>query len=289
MSELNLNIIAEKINDSVPSTHKLFEAKDYEGIVNLAKMQAEEGAAYIDVNIGLQSPELMAQLVEMIQKEVSVPLSIDSPDVNILKAGLKAYDREKAGGKMALINSISELRMEILELPAIQEVKFILLCTERETDGDMKANDTAEEIFETALSLSREVKAKCSYITNDDLFFDPGIAPVGADMSGMTNATIDAVQMIHDCEELKGCHMSVGLSNFSVQLPSRTADGNLVKTPLESAFLTLTNPIGMDHVIGSTKKKFKVLEEEHPALQTVKDILKLDGFDRLMRVQEFYS
>jgi 5-methyltetrahydrofolate corrinoid/iron sulfur protein methyltransferase len=289
MSELNLNIIAEKINDSVPSTHKLFEAKDYDGIVNLAKVQAEEGATYIDVNIGLQNPEIMADLVTRIQEVVSVPLSIDSPDINILKAGLSAYKREKADGKMALINSISELRMEILELPSIQPVKFILLCTERETDGNMKANDKAEDIFETALSLSRAVKAKCSYITNDDLFFDPGIAPLGADMSGMTNATIDAVQMIHDCEELKGCHMSVGLSNFSVQLPSRTAEGNLVKTPLESAFLTLTNPIGMDHVIGSTKKKFKILDAEHPALQTVQDVLKLDSFDRLMRVQEFYS
>lgn len=289
MSELNLNIIAEKINDSVPSTHKLFEAKDYDGIVNLAKVQAEEGATYIDVNIGLQDPGIMADLVKRIQKEVSIPLSIDSPDINILRAGLEAYDKEKAGGKMALINSISELRMELLELPSIQPVKFIILCTERETDGEMKANDTAEEIFETALNLSREVKAKCSYITNDDLFFDPGIAPLGADMSGMTNATIEAVKLIHECEELEGCHMSVGLSNFSVQLPSRTAEGDLVKTPLESAFLTLTNPIGMDHVIGSTKKKFKSLHSDHPALQTVQDVLKLDGFDRLMRVQEFYS
>ena len=83
--------------------------------------------------------------------------------------------------------------------------------------------------------------------------------------------------------------MSVGLSNFSVQLPSRTASGDLVKTPLESAFLTLTNPIGMDHVIGSTKKKYRSLEDNHPALVTVKDILKLEGFDRLMRMQEFYS
>ena len=289
MSELNLNIIAEKINDSVPGTHKLFESKDYDGIVKLARVQAEEGATFIDVNIGLQAPEIMADLVKRIQNEVSVPLSLDSPDINILKAGLEVYDKEKSGGKMALINSISELRMEVLELPSIQHVKFILLCTERETDGQMKANEKAEEIFETALNLSRAVKTKCMYITNDDLFFDPGIAPLGADMSGMTNATIDAVKLIHECEELKGCHMSVGLSNFSVQLPTRTAAGNLVKTPLESAFLTLTNPIGMDHVVGSTKKKFKCLDSDHPAMQTVQDILKLDGFNRLMRVQEFYS
>jgi hypothetical protein len=115
------------------------------------------------------------------------------------------------------------------------------------------------------------------------------MGPLGADMNGITNATIDGVRLIHETEELKGCHMSVGLSNFSVQLPSRTAGGDLVKTPLESAFLTITNPLGMDHVIGSTKKKYKFLDDDHPALKTVRDVLELEGFDRLTRIQEFYS
>ena len=289
MADLKLKIIAEKINDSVPGTHKLFEADDFEGIVNLAKTQAEQGAAFIDVNIGPRNPELMSKLVKAIQGIVSVPLCIDSPDFKIQKAGLIAYDPEKAGGQIPLVNSISELRMEFIELAKIQPVKFIVLCTESSVDGNLKPNETGEEIFAAGLRVSAAIKEKCSYLTNDDLFFDPGMGPLGADMNGITNATIDAVKLIHESSELKGCHMSVGLSNFSVQLPSRTASGELVKTPLESAFLTLTNPIGMDHVIGSTKKKYRSLEDNHPALRTVKDILKLEGFDRLMRIQEFYS
>lgn len=289
MAEFNLKIIAEKINDSVPGTHKLFEADDFDGLVALAKTQSEQGASYIDVNIGPRSPELMIKLVKAIQHVVSVPLCIDSPDFEIQKAGLTAYDPEKAGGQKPLMNSISELRMEFIDLAQIQPVKFLVLCTESSVDGNLKPNETGEEIFAAALRVSREIKEKCSYLTNDDLFFDPGMGPLGADMNGATNATIDGVKLIHESEELKGCHMSVGLSNFSVQLPSRTASGDLVKTPLESAFLTLTNPIGMDHVIGSTKKKYKFLEDSHPALETVKDILKLESFDRLMRIQEFYS
>ncbi|MCP4727160.1 MAG: dihydropteroate synthase [bacterium] len=289
MADLNLRIIAEKINDSVPGTHKLFEADDFEGIVNLAIVQANEGAAYIDVNIGPRSPELMAKLVRRIQEVVSVPLCIDSPDFEIQKAGLEAYDREKAGGQMPLLNSISELRMEFIELAKIEEVKFIILCTESSVNGELKTNETGEEIFAAGLRVSAAIKKKCAYITNDDLFFDPGMGPLGADMSGTTKATIDAVKLIHESEDLRGCHMSVGLSNFSVQLPSRTASGDLVKTPLESAFLTLTNPQGMDHVIGSTKKKYKSLEDNHPALLTVQEVLKLEGFDRIMKVQEFYS
>ncbi len=187
------------------------------------------------------------------------------------------------------MNSISELRMEFIELAEIQPIKFLVLCTESSVDGNLKPNETAEDIFAAGLRVSKVIKSKCSYITNDDLFFDPGMGPLGADMNGITNATIDAVKLIHECPDLEGCHMSVGLSNFSVQLPSRTAGGDLVKTPLESAFLTLTNPIGMDHVIGSTKKKYRTLDDGHPALETVKDILKLEGFDRLMRIQEFYS
>ena len=289
MADLNLKIIAEKINDSVSGTHKLFEAEDFEGLVALAKKQADEGASYIDINVGPRSPELMVKLVQAIQNVVSVPLCIDSPDFELQKAGLTAYDPKKAGGAKPLVNSISELRMEFVGLAKIQPVKFIVLCTESSVDGNLKPNETGEEIFAAGLRVSKVIKEKCSYLTNDDLFFDPGMGPLGADMNGITNATIDAVKLIHESEDLQGCHMSVGLSNFSVQLPSRTAGGDLVKTPLESAFLTLTNPIGMDHVIGSTKKKYRNLDDGHPALETVKDILKLEGFDRLMRIQEFYS
>ena len=289
MADLNLKIIAEKINDSVPGTHKLFEAEDFDGLVALAKKQADEGASFIDVNVGPRGPELMTKLVLAIQDVVSIPLCIDSPDLELQKAGLHAYDPSKAGGEKPLVNSISELRMEFIELAKIQPVKFIVLCTESSVNGNLKPNETGEEIAASGLRVSKILKEKCSYLTNDDLFFDPGMGPLGADMNGITNATIDAVKLIHASEELVGCHMSVGLSNFSVQLPSRTAGGDLVKTPLESAFLTLTNPIGMDHVIGSTKKKYRSLEDGHPALETVKDILELEGFDRLMRIQEFYS
>ncbi len=289
MNDFNLKIIAEKINDSVPSTHKLFEADDFEGLVNLAKTQAEQGAAYIDVNIGLRSPDLMGRLVKAIQDVVSVPLCIDSPDIEIQKEGLKAYDPKKAGGRMPLVNSISELRMDFIDLANIQPVKFIVLCTESSIDGNLKPNETGQEIYEAGIRVRKAIMEKCDYITNDDIFFDPGMGPLGADMNGLTNATIDAVKLIHEDPELKGCHMSVGLSNFSVQLPPRTASGGLVRTPLESAFLTLTNPIGMDHVIGSTKKKYKKLDPDHPALKAVTDILELEGFDRLTRLQEFYS
>ncbi len=58
-----LTIIGETINDSVPSTKKLFDAGDIDGILELARSQDEKGAAYIDVNVGPRPPEFMAEMV----------------------------------------------------------------------------------------------------------------------------------------------------------------------------------------------------------------------------------
>ena len=75
-----LTIIGETINDSVPSTKKLFDAGDIPGILEIAKMQDEKGAKYIDVNIGPRPPEFMAEMVAKIQGVTGRPLSIDTPD-----------------------------------------------------------------------------------------------------------------------------------------------------------------------------------------------------------------
>jgi hypothetical protein len=101
--------------------------------------------------------------------------------------------------------------------------------------------------------------------------------------------TVAGIGLIGNHEAFKGCHMSVGLSNFTVQIPSKTQSGALVKTPLENAFLTLTVPRGLDYCVGSTKKKYEFLPEDHPAMIALNDIMKLDGFDVIMRVQEFYN
>ena len=48
-------------------------------------------------------------------------------------------------------------------------------------------------------------------------------------------------------------------------------------------------PLGLDMVIGSVKLPYALLPEGHPALQCFDDCLAAEGFDVLMRVQEFYS
>jgi len=99
MSLPGLTIIGESINDSVPSTHKLYEANDIAGLKELARSQDLGGAAYIDVNVGKRPPEFLAEMVRHVQSVTAKPLSIDTPDPAMAEAALKAYDLHRAGGK----------------------------------------------------------------------------------------------------------------------------------------------------------------------------------------------
>lgn len=290
MSIPGLTIIGESINDSVPSTHTLFEENNIEGIVALAGSQAEKGAAYIDVNIGSRSPGFMAELVRKIQEHVSLPLSIDTPDPEIAAAGLKAYNAERAGNRKPILNSISEARLEMFDLHASQPFVPVLLVTEGlDASGEMVMNKTADQIHGTAKSIVSAARKRIENMTNNQIILDPGIMPIGSDSKGDFKRLIDAMTLIHQDSDLAGVNMSVGLSNFTTMLPSKRADGSPAKSPLESAFLTMAMPLGLNTIIGSVHRKYALLSEDHPAMQCLRDVLKLEGIDVIMRVMKFFS
>jgi cobalamin-dependent methionine synthase I len=285
-----LTIIGESINDSVPSTYTLFEENNIDGVVELARVQAERGAAYIDVNVGSRSPGFMADVVKKIQEHISRPLSIDTPDPEIAAAGLEAYDAERAGNRNPILNSISEERLEMFDIYARQPFIPILLITQGMDDsGEMIMNKTAEQIHATARSMANIAGKRIEHATNDQIILDPGIMPIGSDSKGDFKRLMDAMARIHHDTDLAGVHMSVGLSNFSAMLPSKRGDGSPVKSPLESAFLTMAMPLGLNTVIGSVYRKYVLLNDDDPAMQCLRDVLKLEGVDAIMRVMMYYS
>lgn len=280
----NLTLIGESINDSVPSTHALFEANDLAGITLLAKLQADLGAAYIDVNVGPRPPSFMAEMIRAVQAATAAPLSIDSPDFATAKAGLEAYD---PGRGTPILNSISPLRTEMFGLLAIKPFRPILLASENVKDGVETSCLTAEETHASARLLLEA--AQRHGLAAADCIFDPGIAPLGTDTENNLHRLMGALRLMRDDPAFAGAHFSVGLSNFTVMLPPRRADGTPVKTPLASAFLTRAMPLGLNMIIGSAKLPYALLPEGHPALQCFDDCLAASGFDVLERVQEFYS
>ncbi len=284
-----LTIIGESINDSVPSTKKLFDENDIGGLKALARSQDEKGAAYIDVNVGRRSPEFMALLVREIQSVTRKPLSIDTPDYGIAEAGLAAYDPDRADGRMPILNSVSLLRTEMFDLYRIRPFMPILLVSEHLVNGEPAQSRTASETYGATKEIIAKIKEKGFDIPISHCIVDPGIAPIGTDMEGLLKRVLDSLALIHADPGLAGIHMSVGLSNFTVMLPPKRADGSPVKSPLESAFLTKAMPLGLDTIVGSVARNYCLLDAGHPALVCIEDCLRLDGFEVIGRIREFYS
>lgn len=286
-----LTIIGESINDSVPATKKLFDENDIPGLLELARSQDEKGAAWIDVNVGARPPAFMADLVRRIQSITAKPLSIDTPDPDIAEAGLRAYDPGRTSGQRPILNSISPLRLQMFDLWAARPFIPILMSSERFERGasSANANKTAQETQDTARSLLEEARRRVPGFANGQAIIDPGIAPVASDSEGQLRRVLETLARIHGDPFFAGVHLSVGLSNFTVMLPSKRKDGSPVKGPLESAFLTLAMPLGLDTIIGSTVRKYEILPVGHPALACLEDILKLEGYETLMRLKEFYG
>lgn len=290
MSIPGLTIIGESINDSVPSTHQLFEENNLDGIAELARSQAEKGAVYIDVNVGPRTPAFMAEVVRRIQEHISLPLSIDTPDPAIAEAALDVYDLARANQQEPILNSISEARLEMFDLYRKRPFIPVLLITEGMNNcGEMTLNRTAEEIHATASAMVRTARTRLGSVPNPRLILDPGIMPIGSDSKGDFRRLVNAMRRIHEDTDLAGINMSVGLSNFTAMLPAKRGDGSPAKGPLESAFLTMAMPLGLNFIIGSVKRHYAILCEDDPAMQCLTEVLTLEGVEAVMRIMLYLS
>ncbi len=291
MKKFHLNILGERINPGFKSTRALFDNEDFAGIQALAVKQVEAGAFALNVNVGPRAksdPQFMAEVIRAIQAVVSVPLSFDFPGADVQEVCLKAYDQEKAGGQLPIINSIAETRWDLLGLLKIRPFKVILMGTERLEDGVAKPNKTGTEIAATAKRATLKM-VRDHGMSVSDVYVDISVSALIADTTGMTRATLDGIRLIGSDPDLKGINISGGLSNIGQQLPVNAADGSNLKEQLEFAFLTLAVPSGMNTVLGTPWRAYKPLDDENFVLNTFKGFIDLTGSNALRQVRKFYK
>jgi 5-methyltetrahydrofolate--homocysteine methyltransferase len=177
----------------------------------------------------------------------------------------------------------------MLELLKIQPFKIILMSSERVEDGVGKQNKTADEMWQTTRRMAKAILEGDHGITTDDLIVDTAIGTLSSDTEGLTRASLETVNLINQDPDLKGIHMSGGLSNLSVQLPSKEIDGAPMKLQLENAYLTLAVPNGFDMVLATPWRAYELLPDDNTVLAHFKGIVALDGTDALRRVRKMYK
>lgn len=288
----NLTIIGDKINPGFKSTKLLVDAEDIAGLQALALKQVEAGAAYLDFTIGPRAksdPAFLTKVIAAVQDAVDVPLCFDYPDAEIQETCLNCYDEDKAQGQMPMINSIAETRWEMAELLRMRPCKVMLMVSERLEDGAGKQNKTAEDMHATARRMALKLAGGHYGLSMDDIIIDVAISTLASDTGGLTRASLRTVEMIGRDPELRGIHMSGGLTNLAGQLPTIEIDGAPLRVQLESAFLTLAMPHGFDMVLATPGRPYRILGEDSTVLQVFREIVALDGLDALRRLRKLYT
>ena len=238
-------IIGEKINSSRKDIKNMVEGKNKEFIQELAQKQVEGGAQMLDLNIGTirkSEPEDMKWLVKTVQEAVDIPLCIDSPNHEAIKAGLEVYDWDK--GK-ALINSVTAKR-EKLELifPLVKKYKCSVVPLTMDERG---IPQDSKDGFKIADGLIRKLTNEG--IPIEDIYIDPLTLPVSANIQN-SNIVLQTLKRIKDSHpQVKTI---IGLSNISYGLPERRL--------INQGFVVLAMACGLDAVIlDSTDQKIMAL------------------------------
>lgn len=224
-------IIGELINSTRKEIKKAIEDKNREYIQNIARKQVEMGADYIDVNAGAfvhEEKDYLAWLIEAVQEVVDIPLSLDSPNPEALKEGLKLVN------KRPMINSITaeNERYKII-LPLIREynASVIALCMD---DTGMPAS--ADDRLKVADKLLNNLAS--DGIPVENVYLDPLLKPISVN-GEFGPQVLDTISGIVEWET--DVHITCGLSNISYGLPKRAL--------LNQAFLVMAMGRGLNSAI----------------------------------------
>jgi len=204
-------LVGERLNSSRRSVFKALDNKDENYLVSEALRQEKAGADYIDLNTAALLDEEIHALkwaIPLLQKELSVPLSLDTPNHEAMQVGLRLHK-----GK-ALLNSLSgEAKRIQTYLPLIKEYKprVVALCLDDE--GIPKNPDKELSIAQRLVERLEKAGVK-----QDDIFVDPLVQPIGVDHNAV-NLFLDSLEKIK--KNLPGVKTIAGISNVSFGLPQR--------------------------------------------------------------------
>ena len=226
-----ITVVGERIN---PTGKKRFQQALREGDMNYvleqAVSQAEAGAQVLDVNVGapgVDEPVLMEQVVKALQSVTSLPLQLDSSNVEALARGLRVYN-----GKPIVNSTNGDPEKLAAILPLCKKYGAAIVGLAIDEKGiQPKAADRvaiARRITEAALAAG---------IPREDIYIDCLTLTASAQQEDV----LATVQALEACKKELGVRTVLGVSNISFGLPCRTY--------LNTTFLTMAMYAGLDLAI----------------------------------------
>ncbi len=224
-------IIGERLNSSRTQVYKTFAHRDDGHLVGEAQKQEKAGAGYIDLNTAAlldKEIQTLKWAVPLLQKKLTIPLSIDTPNHKAMEEGLRLHKGQ------AFLNSLSGEKERIEHmLPLIKKYgpRVVVLCLDDEgiPKDSKKKLAIAQRMVEFLIKES---------VRPEDIFVDPLVQSIGVDQDA-ANFFLESLEIIK--KKLPEIKTIAGISNISYGLPKRRV--------LNRAFLTLAMERGLDAAI----------------------------------------
>ena len=223
--------------------------------------QTSNSASYLDINVDEYSYkiedqiEAMRWLVDIVKEYAKIPVSIDSSNPEIIKAGLDQYDNHMR----PMVNSLSLERKDLVE--AIVEFDAqVVVSAASESSMPEDSNERIENL-----------KNLIDYSTSkglllEDLFIDPLIFPISVSSSYGTDA-LEAISKIKN--EWPEVNITGGMSNVSFGLPKR----RLVNDVFISLAIDAGANSGIINPVESKIDRILSIDKNSEAFSITKDML----------------
>ncbi len=264
---------------------RLIKEEKYDEALDVARVQVENGALIIDINMDegmLDGKQAMVDFLNLIASEpdiARVPIMIDSSKWDIIEAGLKTIQ-----GK-GIVNSISLKEGEALFLEHAKRIKRYGAAVVIMAFDEVGQADTLQRRIDIC-KRSYDLLVNKVAFPPQDIIFDPNIFPVATGMEEHNNNALDfflATKWIR--ENLPYANVSGGVSNVSFSFRGN----DKVREAMHSAFLYHAIQHGMNMGIVNPEL-LEIYDEIDPELLTyVEDVLlnrRNDATERLLDFAE---
>jgi len=258
-------IIGERINtQGSRKAKKMVLEDDYEGLVDLGRMQVEDGAHCLDVCVATteraDEREFMLNLVKRLSLEIDAPLVIDSTDPEVIEASVTQIPGRPIINSINLEGDGSRFE-KLAPVMAKYGLPAIALCIGPEgmAKTSQQKVDTAELLYETGKKYGLKIEQfifdvlTFTLATGEDEFLDAG------------KNTLEGIKLVK--EKFPNCFTTLGLSNISFGLAP------YARKVLNSAFLYHAVKAGLDSAIVNAKEIIPYGEIDEKEKKLVDDLI----------------
>lgn len=223
--------IAESINIMSKTIGPAIRERQKEPIQKMAVEETEQGADFIDLNLGparKAGDETMDWLVKTVEEVTNVPLWLDTMNPLALEAGLKAAKKN-----VPVINSISAQTESLqVKLPMAKKYGCDFVALTLSEEGIPRDASERGMCLVQIMTAAQELG-----IPNEKLWVDPIVLPVGVDLGQVLSFQEFIPQVQEICP---GAKTTCGLSNVSNGAPT-----DELRRVMNRAYLAMLKKLGL--------------------------------------------